>query len=671
MATIENALSLTNGSANMFNSINKTINNTLSKTINNTINSTISKTINNVSQRTKNLHFELNLGMKPDGVKDLTKELSGVIESINAVVDGFKKMQSVSGTAIKNANDTTTSAAAAKNKKAGFSEKFSGFTAKARGAAADLWPSVQAGMELTDKYARQNYQLESIAQNGDTSGQLRQEVYSAAQRSRNGYDGTLSTVTKLAKTSKDDFKTNDEVIYFTELLNKAFGGLGAEEAAQGINKVSEAMEKGKLQGEDLSAIMEQSPVLAQALTRYTGQSQEQLAAGPGVSDDVLKNAMYNSAEDINNKFLQMPVTFVQIGTLINDTLTKAFGPLLEAVANAATWIYNNWSTVEPIFWGIAGAIGAVTIAQLAMNLAFLACPLTWIILAIGAVIALIAYWIQSVGGIKVAWLMVVNALIIAWDVVKIAFFTGVYWVLDLWNNMMLGIKSASVGIQNFFGDMKVGVLTILQDMVNGGIDLINLLIGALNHLPNMQINPLEKVTFGQDARKKNDAEKMAREAELTDERRKVAEQERQHQKDIFDKTLKAASDKLERDKEIASLRDEAAQKAKDKDPGKKYNAAAYNGSEASNEANAANLAATAANTGAMKNSMDIAEENLVYMRDIAEREAINKFTTSEISVSMGGITNNVNSELDLDGVVSYMEQKVYETMTVAAEGVHY
>lgn len=670
MATIANALSLTNGSANVLNSINKTINNTLSKTINNTINSTVNKTINSVSQRTKNLHFELNLGMKPDGVKELTKELSGVIESINTVVDGFKKMQSASETAIKTA-DKTTSAAEVKNKPRGFSEKFSGFMEKARGAVSDLWPSVQAGMEKTDKYARQNYQLESIAQNGETSDQLRQRVYSAAQGSRSGFDETLSTVAKLAKTSKDDFKTNDEVIYFTELVNKAFSGLGAEEAAQSINKVSEAMAKGKLQGDDLNALMEQSPMLAQALTRYTGQSQEQLAAGPGISDDVLKNAMYNSADDINNKFQQIPATFAQIGILINDTLTKAFGPLLEAVANAATWIYNNWSVIEPIFWGIAGAVAAVTIAQLAMNLAFLACPLTWIILAIGAVIALIAYWIQSVGGIKVAWLMVVNALITAWDIVKIAFFAGVYWVIDLWNNMMLGIKSASVGIQNFFGDMKVGVLTILQDMVNGSIDLINLLIGALNHLPKVHIDPLEKVTFGQDAREKNDAEKMAREAELADQRRKVAETERQHKKDIFDRTLKAASDKLEREKEIASLRDEAAKNAKDKDPGKKYTAAAFSDSGTTNEANAANLAATAANTGSMKNSMDIAEENLVYMRDIAEREAINKFTTSEISVSMGGITNNVNSDLDLDGVVSYMEQKIYETMTVAAEGVHY
>ena len=670
MATIANALSLTNGSANVLNSINKTINNTLSKTINNTINSTVNKTINSVSQRTKNLHFELNLGMKPDGVKDLTKELSDVIESINTVVDGFKKMQSASETAIKTA-DKTTSAAEVKNKPRGFSEKFGGFMEKARGAVSDLWPSVQAGMEKTDKYARQNYQLESIAQNGETSDQLRQRVYSAAQGSRSGFDETLSTVAKLAKTSKDDFKTNDEVIYFTELVNKAFSGLGAEEAAQSIDKVSEAMAKGKIQGDDLNALMEQSPMLAQALTRYTGQSQEQLAAGSGISDDVLKNAMYNSADDINNKFLQIPATFAQIGTLINDTLTKAFGPLLEAVANAATWIYNNWSVIEPIFWGIAGAVAAVTIAQLAMNLAFLACPLTWIILAIGAVIALIAYWIQSVGGIKVAWLMVVNALITAWDIVKIAFFAGVYWVIDLWNNMMLGIKSASVGIQNFFGDMKVGVLTILQDMVNGSIDLINLLIGALNHLPKVHIDPLEKVTFGQDAREKNDAEKMAREAELADQRRKVAETERQHQKDIFDRTLKAASDKLEREKEIASLRDEAAKNAKDKDPAKKYTAAAFSDSGTTNEANAANLAATAANTGSMKNSMDIAEENLVYMRDIAEREAINKFTTSEISVSMGGITNNVNSDLDLDGVVSYMEQKIYETMTVAAEGVHY
>jgi hypothetical protein len=71
----------------------------------------------------------------------------------------------------------------------------------------------------------------------------------------------------------------------------------------------------------------------------------------------------------------------------------------------------------------------------------------------------------------------------------------------------------------------------------------------------------------------------------------------------------------------------------------------------------------------MKNSMDVSEEDLKYMRDIAEQEVINRFTTSEIKVEMTN-NNNINSKLDLDGVVSYMEQKVNESLMVSAEGAH-
>ncbi len=663
MATVQNALSLTSGSANIINSFKNQTN----------IISILDEEIGMAVKSIRAMYIELDRGTKADGIRFLSMELEDVVKSANAAVDSFEELHSVSEKAVKNAEGSTTNI---KNKVSfgeklkGYGDRLNGYVEKVKGVAGNLGPLVKSGMDMADKYALQNYQLDSIAQNGETSEQLRQKVYSTAQRSRTGYDGTLSTVTKLAKYSKDDFRSNDEIIYFTELMNKAFSGLGADEAAKSIEKVTDAMVNGKIKGDELKAIMEKSPILAQALTTYTGQSQEKLAVGPGISDDVLKNAMFNSSEDINAKFQQMPVTFAQIGTLINDTLTNALGPLLEAVANAAMWIYDNWSVVEPIFWGIAGAVAAVTIAQLAMNLALLACPLTWIALAIGAVIGLIAYWIQSVGGIKVAWLIVVNAILTVWDIVKIAFFIGVYGVIDLWNNMMLGIKSASVGIQNFIGDMKVGVLNILQGMVNGAIDIINDFTNLLNNITGGSIETIAHVTFGTEAQLKNDAEKKAREAELDDQRSKVAEVERQHQKDILEKMLKAASDKKERDKEISSLGDEAKQKAKEKDATKKYSATAFSGNGITENTNSTNLAATAANTGAMKNSMDIAEENLVYMRDVAERDAINKFTTSEISVNMGGITNNVNSELDLDGVVSYMEQKVYETMTVAAEGVY-
>ena len=72
-------------------------------------------------------------------------------------------------------------------------------------------------------------------------------------------------------------------------------------------------------------------------------------------------------------------------------------------------------------------------------------------------------------------------------------------------------------------------------------------------------------------------------------------------------------------------------------------------------------------TGAISDKLDITDEDLKYLRDIAEQEAINRFTTAEIRIDMGGINNTVNERSDLDGIVGYLEEKLYESMSVAAE----
>ena len=82
-----------------------------------------------------------------------------------------------------------------------------------------------------------------------------------------------------------------------------------------------------------------------------------------------------------------------------------------------------------------------------------------------------------------------------------------------------------------------------------------------------------------------------------------------------------------------------------------------------------NIADIAGNTAKMADSMEISEESLEYMRDLAEQQAINRFTTAEINIEMNN-ENHINSELDLDGIVTHLEDKVYETMVIAAEGVH-
>lgn len=78
----------------------------------------------------------------------------------------------------------------------------------------------------------------------------------------------------------------------------------------------------------------------------------------------------------------------------------------------------------------------------------------------------------------------------------------------------------------------------------------------------------------------------------------------------------------------------------------------------------------AQSAGAMQNSLAMTDEDLKYMRDIAERETVNRFTTAEIVVNMGGITNQVNKMDDLDGIITHLVDGVNEAVEIAAEGVH-
>lgn len=78
----------------------------------------------------------------------------------------------------------------------------------------------------------------------------------------------------------------------------------------------------------------------------------------------------------------------------------------------------------------------------------------------------------------------------------------------------------------------------------------------------------------------------------------------------------------------------------------------------------------AANTGDTANNTSKTSEELSYLRDIAERDAINRFTTAEVHVDLGGVTNNVAANTDLDGILSYLTDGVAEALVTASEGVY-
>lgn len=522
--------------------------------------------------------------------------------------------------------------------------------------------SVKKVINVADSITQTTARLDLINDGLQTTEQLQDKIFQSAQRSRAEYQTTADVVAKLGQRAGDAFSSNEETIAFAENLNKSFVIAGASQAemASASLQLTQALGSGVLRGEELNAVFEAAPNIIRTIADYMdvpiGQIRNMASEGQ-ITADIVKNAMLSSTEVINKQFESMPMTFSQVGTILGNTLLQTFKPVIQGIGTGAQFIYDNWSTIEPIFWGLVTAVGAYAAiigvmttakwlsiaANRALITTMLSNPVMWIALAIGVLIGMIYKWVQSVGGLEIAWKIAMNGIMTAWDWVKIGFFTGVYWILDLWDKMKLGMITAGVGIQNFMGDMKANVLMILQNMVNGAIDIINDFIDTLNKIPGVSIDTINNVTFGTNAQLQNEAALDAYRSEIKAGMADRGVKLIQMQDDA--RTATAA-----RQAEIKSMQAEAFSN--------QFDTMAYD------------MANTASNTAKLANSMDMSNEELKYMRDLAEREAINKFTTAEIKVDMGGVVNQVNQDTDLDGMVAYLEDTLYETMVVTAEGVH-
>ncbi len=286
---------------------------------------------------------------------------------------------------------------------------------------------------------------------------------------------------------------------FAEQINKQFkiGGSSINESTNAMYQLTQAMAAGRLQGDEFKSIMENAPLHAQSIAEYMGKSVGELRkmSSEGlITADVIKNALFASAEQTNQKFAEIPMTFGQVATIIGNTMLQTFEPVIQTIGRGAQLIYDNWSTIEPVFWGLAVAVGVYAVAMglsaaatwlavqenRALIATMLANPILWVAIAIGILVGIIYKWVQSVGGIKVAWMIAMNVMLSVWDGFKIGIMTGVYGVLNMWDILTVGLMIVGVGIANIMGDMKANVLTILQNMVNGAIGIINDFIGVLN-----------------------------------------------------------------------------------------------------------------------------------------------------------------------------------------------
>jgi len=295
-------------------------------------------------------------------------------------------------------------------------------------------------------------------------------------------------------------------------------------------------------------------------------------------------------------------------------------------------------------------------ANRALLASMLTNPILWIAIAIGVVIGLIYKWVESVGGLRVAWLITCNALLTAWDWVKIGFMTGVYWVMDLWNKLQLAFMTAGVNIANFMGDMKANVLMILQNMVNGAISIINGFISALNKIPGVSIDLIQEVTFGTTAQLENEAAKQARAQGLEDYRSQIESKIAERDAKLNQMKTDARAATAQRQAEIATAKAEAANKK-----------AAESADLIDKFTGDIDSVGTVGEVGKIKEDVNIAEEDLKFLRDVAEMRYVQNFVTLTPTVAVDA---KISEKVDVDEVINRIEAKLEDEFYAAAEGVY-
>lgn len=615
-----------------------------------------------------------------------------------------------------------------------------GLLGKVKGIVSTLAAGIGVKMfaSLSDELASGRARMSLIVDDGGSVSELEQKIMASAQRSRAYYMDTLQTVSKLGLMAGDAFGSNDEMIAFTELMNKNFviAGASATEQASAMYQLTQAMSSGRLQGDEYRSIIENAPLLANAIEDYMRNvqgaegSMKDWASEGLLTADVIKTALFSSADEIESRFAQMPLTWGQIWVNMKNKALAVFDPILtkmNEVANSeqfsttldgiisglatvgavAAWLFDlmvnvgsgiseNWSILEPIVWGLAaaliaynavslitnginaavalsegvkaaaemmstGATFAATAAQYGLNAALLACPITWIVIGVIAlVVAIVALcnWIAKTTGVAQTGFGVITG--------------GIFVVGATFKNLGLLIANIALGIWSALGACCSNIGTAFHNVIaNVQGWFYNLLSTALTVVAGIceALNKLPFVEFDYSGITSKADEYAAKSAEAYG-----SKQEYTSVGDAFSEgfnTFDAFSDGWASDafQAGAAWGDGIADKVGglfDFDLG----AASDYGNGFALDGIAADTGSIADSAGSAADALTVSNEQLEYLRDIAERDAINRFTTAEVKIDMTGMTNKIDGNADLDGVISQLTDGFTEALLTAAEGVH-
>ena len=612
--------------------------------------------------------------------------------------------------------------------------------------------SVGKALNISDELASTTARLNLMNDKLQSTEELTNMVYAAAQNSRGAFSDMAANVAKIGNLAGDAFSSSEQIVVFAEQLNKQMklSGASTQEASAAMLQLTQSLAKGCLNGDELTSVMENGSAVTKTIAEYMGITQgelKDLAAEGQVTSDIIIAAMLGAADQTNAAFETLPMTWADVWQSMKNSALVAFRPVLQRINDLANsqavqtfvngaieamavlanivlnifdligtvggFIADNWSVISPIIYGVIGALAvyaaylgivkaieiasaaasmihslamsakiavmaaltgqtmAATAAQMGYNGALYACPVVWIIMLLIALIAIIfavCNAIAKMTGIANSGFGVITG--------------GVNVVIQFFKNLGLTVANIALGIGNAIAALASNMMTAFHNAIcNVQSWFYNLLSTACSVIENIAaaLNKLPFVSFdysGISSAADDYAAKASEAAGNKEDYTSIS--------DAFNEgftTFDAFQDGWASDafNAGAAWGDGVADKVSNFSLSDVFgqtdipNVGDYTSGFNDAIANSGigdGVGSIDDNTGKIKDSLDVTEEELKYLRDIAEQEAINRFTTAEINVDMSGMQNTVNSGDDIDGFMTKLTDSVNEAVDNMTEGVH-